>query len=302
MPSWNPFIIFSLFFILTACSGGSSPSDSPKIGEIYTDIYHEHSSFYDKWNMTPNRTIRFTVSVNITDPQGVENLKDVYIEDQNNWYWNLLGGPDNLSLDECYYESNDIFKCRFYSSSQLDSIMLKNWELVAEDIQGNVTRKSFNFLLPGGDQLDDELFVYSSEYTGSTGEGVLALEAMSITNNNMVFTSSPGTQSFHIEFETTDNRAKHYGFAFYEGSSELDYIGDTCLCSPSIESKPITLGQKVTMDLPWSEIDFDQGYDASDIQGLHIKLYDSPVDWGITNGTDSWFNYISHSEFITLVP
>jgi len=301
MPSWKAFTIISLLVVLTACSGDSSNSDAntPVIGKIYTDINHQHSSFYNKWNITPNRTIRFTFSAQVTDPQGINNLKEIYVENlNNNWTWYLLGNFNN-----CYVEAGGVFECTFYSDIQLDSINLNNWVLVAKDQDDNITRKNFSFLLPGGSQANNESFVYSSAYSDSNYNGIAALEAMTLSNNNLVFTSNPGTRSFHIEFETTDERAVHYSFAFYEGSNQKNYVGEACLCSPSIESMPIIFGQKVVIDLPWSEISLDQAtYDVEDINGLHIKLYDQPIDWITPNYEGIWFNYISYSEYISLAP
>jgi hypothetical protein len=299
----NAVVVLFLSLVLIACggSGDSLSSVKPTIGTIYTDILHSHPSFYTKWGITPVRNIRFTVSVAVTDPQGIDNLADVIIRQiQDNWYWSLLGGVGNTELEDCYITSIEIFECVFYDRNRLDSILLKEWELLVEDKDGNTSSKRFEFLLPGGGLPDDERFVYSSEFTGSFTNGVAALEAMTVAGNDIVFTANPGTESFHIEFTPSDIRARRYEFAFYESSSGRDYIGSAQVDSPSISGISITPGLDVVIDVPWSEIEFNEGFDANDVGGLHVKLFDESIDWATPKASGSWFNYVSFSEYISL--
>jgi len=291
--------LFTLTFLLTGCSGSES-SDSLKVGNISTDIVHYHPSFYGKWDVTPNSSIRFTVSVSISDSKGTDNLSDLYFHDKvNDRYFDMLGGPDNITKEECYYSDFDVFECRYYSSINLDRVNLSNWEVVVENKQGESSRKDFEFLLPSGDLVDDEQFVYSSIYNGSTKNGITALEVMTTANNGLVFSSNPGLQSFHIEFSNTDNRAAHYSFIFYKNTADIRYIAKAILDSPSIESMPMIQGQKTSIDIPWSEITLLDNATINDINGLHIKLFDEPIEW---LNDELWFNYISYSEFITFSP
>lgn len=296
-------ILFTLIFLLAACSGGSSSSNDTgtlKIGDVFTDIWHQHQSFYDKWGIEPNIGIRFIVSVQVTVPNGLANLKELYFRDKiSGRYWPLLGGPDELTQEECYIEYKDIYECMFYDEISLNRINLKNWEVVAETKQGEVSSKDVEFLLPGGESVDDEQFVYSSMYVGSTLNGVAALETMTIAENEIIFSSNPGSQSFHIEFENMDDRAKRYGFYFYDGTENINNIGEAKANSPSIQSMPIIQGQKTVIDIPWSEIHMYANTRVADINGLHIILYDEPMDW-VSDRT--WFNHISLSEFIALSP
>lgn len=294
-------ILFTLTLILTACSSDSSDNSSTfNVGSIFTDIVHYHESFYGKWSSTPNSTIRFTVSVTVSDSKGEDNLTNLYVRDKvADRFWDMLGGQNKLTKDECYISSLDIYECRYYSSISLDRVNLNNWEIVAENKQGEVIRKDFEFLLSSGDTVGDEQFVYSSIYNGSTQNGVAALEAMTVTNNKLKFSSNPGTQSFHIEFESSDSRATHYSFAFYDGTIDINSIAKVNSDSSSIESMPIILGQKTSIDIPWSEVIIYDNAAISDVNGVHIKLYDEPIDW---LDDDRWFNYISYSEFVTLTP
>ena len=289
-------LIFTIF--LTSCSGGSSKIAPPKIGSIYTDIVHYDQSFFRKWDYSPNSTIWFTIAVNVSDPKGARNLSEIYVHDKvSDRYWAILGGQYNLTQEECYDSGHDIYECVYYSSISLDRINLKNWEIVAENKQGKVSRKNFEFKLPSGEPVGDEEFAYSTVYNDSVQNGIKALEAMTISENELEFSSNSNTQSFHIEFENTDDRATHYSFAFYDGTEDIDSIAQVESNSPSIESMPIIQGQKTALDIPWSEVDFYNNGAISDINGVHIRLYDEPVKW---LDDHQWFNYISYSEFVRL--
>lgn len=295
-------ILSAIIFIvsLTACTSGGE-SGKPVIGDIYTDIYHNHSSFYDKWNDPLNTRIEFTISVDVSDPQGFEDLAYIYVQPQNqDIYWRLLDLTDNFLHDQCYLAEYDIFECIFWDQDNWDSIPLGNWEIIAGDRGGNESRKPFEFKLPGGLERHNEEFAYSAEYTGSKFNGVEALETMTIAENDIVFSSDPVSETFRIEFEATDDRAKHYSFAFYDGTADINYVGRTCTCDTVIQDTPIVMGQKVVIDFPWSDIAMGDGYSVSDINGLHIRLYDEPIEWITPNSTGIWFNYVSYSEFITL--
>ena len=299
----NIVFVLTLSLLMAACSSSDDTVISrgtylPNIGAINTDILHSHPSFHSKWGIAPERNIRFTISAKVSDPQGIDNLKHVSAREvQDDVSWSLLGGSDGVPLHECYQESLGIFECVFYSSGNLETILLEDWELVAEDEDGNVTSKRFQFRVPGGDLPSDlpntERFVYSSEYAGSSSGGIEGLEAMTIVDSSIVFTADLGTRSFHIEFETSDTRVAQYEFAFYDVSSGIRYMGSAESDSPSISSMSVVPGQPLVIDVPWSEITFEEGFfDPTNIGGLHIKLLDSPVD--------GWFNYVGYSEFIEL--
>lgn len=284
--------------LIGCSSGGSDNNDSLKIEAIQTDILHSHSSFYEKWNYSPVISIRFTTFIIVKDPLGVSNLKAIYIRNKtNDRFWDIFGGPNNRPLEDCYDSAFDTFECVFHSSVSLDKINLKNWEVVVENRQGVISHRDFEFLLPGGDSAEDTQFVYSSIYNGSKTNGIPAIEAMTIAENGLVFRSDSESQSFHIEFETTDSRAKHYSFIFYDDTESINAIGGAKAISPSITSMPIVFGQKTKIDLPWSEINIERP--INDINGLHIVLFDEPIEW-LDQGI--WFNYRSLSEFLTLSP
>ena len=310
------FFVLMLSFLMVGCSSSGDDASRakarflPEIGEIKTTILHSHPTFHSKWGISPSRNIRFAVSVEVSEPQGLDNLENVYVTEVTDGFsWSFFGGKVSIPLDECYKAAFGTFECVFYSSTRLDTILLKDWELVAEDVNGNSQTKAFKFRLPGGDLPSDEepvglpspdRFVYSAEYGGSSIGGIAGLEAMTVDDNNLLFTSNLGTQTFRVEFETTDNRAAYYELAFYDQPSingdPPEYVGSAPFDSLSISSTPIALGLPVELDLNWFEIDFEDGYDATDVDGLHIKLLDAPSAGGSLNG----FTHVSYSEFVTL--
>jgi hypothetical protein len=290
-------LLFILTLVLAGCSSGGSSNnndtDSFKVDAVFTDIWHQHQSFYEKWDFSPDIGIRFTVSATLSGLKGPDNLSGVYFRDK------ISGREWSLTHESCSIQNSNTYECILYSSVSLNRVNLKNWEIIAENKQGEVIYKDVEFLLPNGDAVIDEQFVYSTIYSGLKDNGIAALEAMTITENEIVFSTNPISQSFHIEFESTDSRAKNYGFVFYDGTTSINNIGEVKSNSPSIESMKIVQGQKIIIDIPWSEVTMYNNAEISDINGLHIKLLDEPIDW---LNTGKWFNYISLSEFITISP
>lgn len=296
-------VVFSLFILISACSSGPSEEEfSPRIGDIFTDIINRHPSYFSKSASDSFQTIEFTVSVNVTDPDGLSDLQDVYIHDStNNWYWSLLNSNDAQPWSKCH-QGDGLFSCYFYSSNYLHDIKLKGYEIVAVDLRGYTTRKSFEFRLPGGEIVDDEVFVFSESFTGDTVQGIPALETMNIIDNEMAFSLDSGSQVLHLEFSSHDNRAQEYSLELFDGSEIPKLIGTVSYSKSSIVSTPIIFGQKTIVDIPFSEITFVDGFGSTHINGLHVILYDEPVEWTQVSGSSLWSNYVGFSEFISLDP
>lgn len=306
------FVFFSITLAITACSSGPSEDEfAPKIGDIYTDIAHFHPTFYSKWPSQDQRTIAFTVSATVSDPDGLINMKEIYVLDLNSqWKWYLYSSADANPSSRCY-KGNNIFECRFYSTDREDYVGLKGYELVAVDLHGYATSKSFELKLPAGELAVDETFVYSDEFWNGPnnsidGVGIAGLEVMTIANNDMVFTSDLADKDkiIHVEFESKDDRnlVQNYAFALYDNSDEPKLVGEVRFNSLSIKNKPIVLGEKTIVDIPLTEIEFADGFTANDIDGLHVVLLDAPTTWTQGDVAGKWFNYLGYSEFITLTP
>lgn len=288
---------------LSACSSGPGEEEfAPQILAVYSDIVHRHPSFYEKWPNNPQRSIDFTFSINVSDPQGIENILSVYVTDLNdNYHWSLFDANEANPWTRCFRGAG-VFECRFYAAIHPDYSNLQNFEVVVQDLSGYTRRKAFNFLLADGEQPDLETFVYSEQFKGGTNNGYEALDVMTIEDNAMVFTADAGTQSFHIEFEVSDARAKEYALDFYDTASPANYIGSVKLDSTIIQDHPIDPNlSTVAVDIPWDEINFEDGFSVDDIKRLHINLYDNPIPWVINNSDAGlWFNHQATSQSISL--
>lgn len=294
--------IAPLCLALSACSSGPGEEEfAPQINEIYSSVAHRHPSFYEKWPTDIQSTIDLRFSVSISDPQGIGDLLLVYVRDINGSItYPLFDAKFNNPFSFCYSGAG-IFECPFPTKAPYNSANLKNFEVVVQDRNGYIRRKPFNLLLAGGEQPEQETFVYSDTYTEDTTNGYAALEVLTIEDNGMVFTADPGTQSFHIEFETFDSRAKYYSLDFYDNEVNVSAVGSASQLSSTIQSHPIVIGQKTVLDLPWSEINFNDGFSVDNIKHLHISLYDSPISWDITDiNIGLWFNHMATSEEISL--
>ena len=78
------FLNFAGTLLISACSSGPSESEfAPKIGDIETSIIHSHPSYYSHLPTEEQRTIGFVVSVSVTDPDGSDDITDIYISHNN---------------------------------------------------------------------------------------------------------------------------------------------------------------------------------------------------------------------------
>ncbi len=303
----KPFL-FNLSFMvllgafLSACSSGPGEEKfAPKILSVYTDVIHTHPSFYEKWPTSELRTLEFTLSLDIEDPQGLSDILKVYIKDLNeDWSWGLFSANDASPYNRCYKESGN-FTCQFFLGERPDYLNIHNLEIVVQDKSGYTDTQRISFRLAGGEQADGQRFIYSAEYTGDTTGGYPALEAMTIADNALLFTADSGTQSFHIEFATSDVRAKEYSLVFYDNTSNPNIVGHALLNTSSIQSHPIIPGQTTTLELPWSEITFYSGFAADDITAMDITLFDNPIPWVVNDiNKGIWFNHLATSELVQL--
>lgn len=293
--------VFLISSIMAGCSSGPSESEfAPKIGQIETTITHTHPSAHQHLTSAEQRTISFTIRVSITDPDGLGDITTVYIRDKShNSYW-ILKDHSELNENADCIQSDEIITCTFYSSERPDEIELSGYELVAADLHTYQTSKEFEFKLPAGDLIDNEEFVYSATYTGGTPNGIPALEAMNEVDNALVFNVDFDAEIMHVKFETTDDRAKHYGISLYDSTADKSLVGKVVYDSVAISNNPIVFGEKTILDIPFSNISFETGYDQEDIYGAHIVLLDTPVDSDQLEVESKWFNYSGFSELLTL--
>ena len=294
---------YSLYIFLLLClsgcesqGGAESYQILPKIGEVQTSITHYHSDFFSKWSDETNRTIDFSFAVQVTDPQGLRNLYHILaLDNAREEYYALLGGDREFYSFSAWYKSYfQGFERTVYNIYEPDRVNLQDWSMYAVDGHNNTTTRNFEFTLPDGEPVVDQQYVYSSTYETPDTDGIPALEAMTIAENNLSIVADIETESYLIEFDVSDERAKYYAFWFYDSD-----INPEKIATVDERTTPIVFGQKVSVQLPWSDIQFASGYTTEDVFGVHIVLMDDPVEFKYLEN-DFRPSYLGVSEYLVL--
>ena len=317
-----PLILLTSTMILTACGGGSDSTppasasavasdtqenNPPEIGRILTDIRHIPTVFRGETKIEPpQESIAFAVNVEVTDPDGGDDLEYIYITqvDDDLW-WNLIRLSDDANRNECRIGSTDIFYCNFYSSKNLHSIQLSNWKIIAEDKAGNITEKTFQFAGFNGVTASENNFIYSPKYSGNFANGLPTLESLSYEDNGLIGRVNEAAESFQITFEATDTRIKNYSvelFAYVDRSFEQRSgvwvsAGNAIINNNSITSSPIVAGTLTRVDLSWADISYRDGFGPTDISAAHVWVNDEFIE--VEPGV-FWAHQVGISEFLSL--
>tara|TARA_R110001592_G_scaffold336019_2_gene621153 strand:+ start:2081 stop:3004 length:924 start_codon:yes stop_codon:yes gene_type:complete len=301
------FIFLSITFMLSSCTSGPSESEfAPKIGDIETSIVHSHPSVHAQAEY--QRTIDVIVRMSIKDPDGLEDITDIYIQDNNNSRrWRLKESSVLNSDAQCKATKNkaetlEVIECSFFSKDRPDLIDLVGYEMVAVDRHGYSSRKTFEFKLPSGAVVEDEEFVYSDVFSGGPSNGIPALEVITLADNAMVFTLDEDAELLHLEFVSEDPRVREYGLELYDDSVEPQIVGEVLFDIKEIQENEIDAGVEIMVDIPWSQITFIGENNASNIYGLYVVLFDEAKVSTQLETVSEWFNYRGYSEFITLAP
>jgi hypothetical protein len=125
---------------------------------------------------------------------------------------------------------------------------------------------------------------------------------MSIADNALSVSSDSGTSSFNISFQSTDTRASNYIIDFYSALPERAHIGYASkYISSSIESTPVTANTAINLALPWEEVYFARGIDASAVASMRITLMNEEVELDYLDNV-FWMSYVGISELVDLAP
>jgi len=309
--------------ILTACGGGGGGGDStppanasevasdtqannsPEIGRVLTDI--RNIAYIDGESTgsdSQSDSIEFAVNAEVIDPDGFDDLKYIDITQvDDDWWWTLLGLPNDENRNECRIEQSDIFYCTFSSSIRPHSIKLTNWKVVAEDMAGNVTEKPFQFAGFDGETAAGNDIMYSPKYSGNRTNGLPAMESLSVERNGLSAEINEATETFRITFEATDTRIKNYDvvlWAFVEDELNQEAgrwvrAGYASANRTSIKSSPVVVGTQTTVDLSWSDISFRPGFRPLDIVGIRVTVTDEYIE---VKPDYSWSHQVGLSEFV----
>jgi|GEM_PF-1299582 len=318
-----PLLLLALTMILTACGGGGGGGDStppanasevasdtqannsPEIGRVLTDI--RNIAYIDGESTgsdSQSDSIEFAVNAEVIDPDGFDDLKYIDITQvDDDWWWTLLGLPNDENRNECRIEQSDIFYCTFSSSIRPHSIKLTNWKVVAEDMAGNVTEKPFQFAGFDGETAAGNDIMYSPKYSGNRTNGLPAMESLSVERNGLSAEINEATETFRITFEATDTRIKNYDvvlWAFVEDELNQEAgrwvrAGYASANRTSIKSSPVVVGTQTTVDLSWSDISFRPGFRPLDIVGIRVTVTDEYIE---VKPDYSWSHQVGLSEFV----
>jgi hypothetical protein len=311
--------------ILTACGGGGGGSgggdstppanasevasdtqanNPPEIGRVLTGIRNiAYIGGESTDSDSQSHSIEFFVNAEVIDPDGFDDLKYIDITQvDDDWWWTLLGLPNDENRNVCRRDQSNIFSCRFHSSFRPHSIKLTNWKVFAEDMAGNVTEKPFQFAGFDGETAAGNDIMYSPKYSGNRTNGLPAIESLSVERNGLSAEVNEATETFRITFEATDTRIKNYSvdlWAFVEdelqGTYNWAYVGYAKFSSPSIQSSPVVVGTQTMVDLSWSDISFRPGFRPTDVVDINVIVYDEILE---VAPDYNWSHQIGVSEFI----
>lgn len=242
-----------------------------------------------------------SVEFRADDPDGFTNINTIDVVDKTNERtYNLVTRLSDGDWGASYVQLADVFRRFFLEPFNSNRVELANWQINAKDLQGYTSSRSFGFSLPDGADVIDEVFAYSSEYNGgSTTNGVEAMEAMTIADNNLSFTSDSSSQ-FIIEFETSEAKAKNYALWFYTADPGVLPVYRIDYDDSLILGDPIQQGELTSITIPWSVINQpDSSVAASSLFGVHVVLYDEAIDSELISGA-TWFGWEGVSEYFTL--
>ena len=321
-------LILAIALCLSACGGSESASapdnssgdqntainsdtvsrNAPVIGAIFTDVI----SFSELSGRPENagvreRTIEFTIAAEVFDPDGEQNLDFIEIKQiGREWYWELrepVGSRANRNF--CQITDN-IYQCQFYDDENPHSVQLRNWEIIAGDVDGNVTKRRFNFTLPNAVVDSTKERAISEQYKGSKVNTLEALKPLSANNNGLFAYYDSVAGALMVEFLSTDVRVRNYKVELYSLDKKSGnpagswvYSGHIPPGSSSIASTPIIAGQKTKVAIPYSEFLFFDGTQPEDIEGVQIALFDE-LQATPSQVWEGWFNYVAVSELVEL--
>ena len=321
-------LILAIALCLSACGGSESasapdhsPSDqntainsdtvsrnAPVIGAIFTDVI----SFSELSGRPENagireRTIEFTVAAEVFDPDGEQNLDFIDIKQiGREWYWELREPAGSKTNRNSCQITDNLYQCSFYDNENPHSVQLRNWEIIAGDLDGNVTKRRFNFTLPNSTVDNSKERAITEQYKGSKVNTLEALKPLSASNNGLFAYYDSVAGALMVEFISTDARVQNYQVELYSldkqsGNPAGNWVfsGHIPPGSSSIASTPIIAGQKTKVAIPYSEFLLFDGTQPEDIEGVQIVLFDE-FQATPSQVWEGWFNYVAVSELVEL--
>lgn len=295
----------SLSVFLSACgSSGGAPlsskneSSTDGIQTVYTDIFHYHPSFFGKWPGFPAREIGFSFVVRLGDD--LDSIETAIIDnDQRDEQYTLIDtgmGIDRTENFQSFYQAHGLNQV--YSASNTTRINMQDWSVQVTDDEGNESSLDFEFPLPNNTDATFEEYVYAATDPSPTVEGVAALEAMNIADNDLSFAKNVGAETFTVNFTPTDARAEQYMVLYLGDAPSYETLGQSNhLNSDTVADNPLSTNMETSITIPWSEV--EETFDPADVEHIHIFLFNEETD--ISYAEESvWYTYVGVSELVSL--
>lgn len=294
------FILISIVgLILIACEnvGDKTP---PVISQVYSKVTQFHPDYWEKAGEPVNTRLAVSFEFRVDDPDGFTDINTIdVIDTTNDQTYNIVTRLSNQGWGSYYNTANDIFEVDYFVPFNADRVELTGWQLNAKDLQGDSKSRGFGFPLPDGEEVIDEVFVYSSEYSAIKTDGIEAMEVMTVADNQLSIDYNSATGLITLEFVATDPRAKSYSIWFYTDTPNVKPVAQANHDSLAIGSMPIVTDQLTTLVLSQSDIEMKAISSVTQIKGAHIILSDASVDSNLL-ADEQWVAYEGVSEYLTI--
>lgn len=274
--------------LLVACKGGNS-NQPPVIEWVLGDVKETHPTYYTKKGQSSDFTLSFDVSVKITDPEGHDDVLNIYFTDQYGLNYTIK----HIDYNGYWRESDEFYSRSSYHSVFTDSINLTGWTLYVEDSAGNKVQQEFSFPQPNLVTGSGEVFAYTSAYAGVQTNGVHTLVVPELLSTSEIDSVN---NFFTFNYRQVDLRATHFDVWLYNETGA--YVGN--IPSASITNlADINVSSSFTISQ--DEVIFQDGYSFTDIRGFHwISMDDLTLSQEFV-GHDNWWRYRTISELYPFV-
>lgn len=275
--------------LITGCNKEAGENQPPVINWVVGDIEEIHPTYFIKKGEVANYSLSHTVNVKVTDPDGQNDITDIYFTDE-------FGANFSIKYDDYngyWDEAREFYSRGSYSSLTPDSVSLTGWTIFVEDSAGHIVQQEFTFPQPSLVTGSGEDFVYSSEYLGIEPNGIQALIApLNLETSEINYASNQIT----IKYQREDAREVDTDMWFY------DVNGDYLAYLPN-EFKPALddVGVATSFVITEGMIDFNEGTVFSDIHGFHWNSMDDLTASEEVVNYPSWWRYRTISKYFPLV-
>jgi hypothetical protein len=252
-------MILMILSFLISCSVLNEPPTVEITGWCTENI---DKSFWTKWGYSPEATAYFNIWVEASDPNGIDDIEWVQVQDPEYTTWVLKDSSTGVDL---YNKEGGFFggMIRCNSIRYPHAVCLGQYKVLVLDSFGNEAKDTIYFSQPGSTLGTG--FIFSEDYTG-----VAAIEML---NRAIITNVTKEPNDITIEFEVDDTRVYNGLVILYNDSAEFiassDYFKNTINSGTGI----YTDGTTNILQIQSSEFELGS-YTWDDVKGFHIVLTD----------------------------